>query len=113
MKYFRSNRRHFNRKKYILCVLKCVCACSITSVLSDSGTLWTVANQAPVSMGFSRQEYCSGLSDPPPGDLPDPGVKPGSPALQADSLRLSLWGSPYAKIHQGKKKDGEQDKCRK
>ena len=47
---------------------------------------WTVAYQAPLSMGFSRQEYCSGLSFPPPEDLPDPGIEPGSPALQADAL---------------------------
>ena len=49
-------------------------------------TLWTVANQAPPPMGFSRQEYWSGLPFPSPDDLPDPGIKPGSPALQADSL---------------------------
>ena len=47
---------------------------------------WTVAHQAPPSMGFSRQEYRSGLPFPSPGDLPHPGTKPGSPALQADSL---------------------------
>ena len=45
-------------------------------------------------MGFSRQEYWSGLLFPSPGDLPDPGIKPGSPALQADSLPLSHQGSP-------------------
>ena len=44
-------------------------------------TPWTVANQAPPSMGFSRREYWSGLPFPSPGDLPDPGIKPGSPAL--------------------------------
>ena len=49
-------------------------------------TLWTVACQAPLSMGFSREEYRNGLSCPAPGDLPDPEAKPGSPALQADSL---------------------------
>ena len=50
-------------------------------------TPWTnVAHQAPPSMGFSRQEYWSGLSFPSPGDLPDPRIKPGSPALQADPL---------------------------
>ena len=49
-------------------------------------TLWTIARQAPLSMGFSRQEYQSELPCFPPGDLPDPGFKPGSPALQADSL---------------------------
>ena len=47
---------------------------------------WTVAHQAFQSMGFSRQEYCSGLPFPPPPDLPNPGVEPGSPTLQADSL---------------------------
>ena len=47
---------------------------------------WTVARQASLSMGFSRQEYWSGLPFPSPGDLPDPGIKPGSPALEADAL---------------------------
>ena len=46
----------------------------------------TVACQAPLSMGFSRQEYWSGLPFPPLGDLPNPGIEPGSPALQAGSL---------------------------
>ena len=53
-------------------------------------TPWTVAYQAPLSMGFSRQEYWSGLPFPSLGDLPDPGIKPGSPALQADSLLTEL-----------------------
>ena len=48
--------------------------------------LWAVARQAPLSRGFSRQEYWSGLPSLPPGDLPDPGIKPGSSALEADSL---------------------------
>ena len=48
--------------------------------------LWTVAHQAPPSMGFSRQEFWSGLPFPSPGDLPDPGIEPRSPALQADAL---------------------------
>ena len=47
---------------------------------------WTVAHQAPLSMGFSRQEYWSGLSFPSPGGLPNPGMEPRSPALQADAL---------------------------
>ena len=47
---------------------------------------WTVAHQAPLSMGFSRQEYWSGLPCLHPGDLPNPGIEPRSPALQADSL---------------------------
>ena len=54
-------------------------------------TLWTVAPQTPLSMGFSRQEYWSGLPCPPPGHLPSPGIKPRSPALQADSLLVSHW----------------------
>ena len=49
-------------------------------------TPWTVAYQAPPSMGFSRQECWSGLPFPSPGDLPDPGIEPGSPTLQADTL---------------------------
>ena len=49
-------------------------------------TPWAVAWQAPLSMEFSRQEYWSGVPFPSPGDLPDPGIKPRSPALQADSL---------------------------
>ena len=55
--------------------------------MSDSLTPWTAVCQAPLSMGFSRQEYWRGLLCPPPGDLPDPWIKPGSPALQANSLQ--------------------------
>ena len=50
----------------------------------------TVARQAPLSMGFSRQEYWSGLPFPSAGDLPNPGIEPRSPALQADSLLTEL-----------------------
>ena len=46
-------------------------------------TLWTVVHQAPLSMGLSRQEYCSGLPCPPPGDLPDPGIRSASPTSPA------------------------------
>ena len=54
----------------------CVCVCvSVCSVVSDSATTWTVAQQAPPSMGFSRQESWSGLPFPHPGDLPDPGIR--------------------------------------
>ena len=49
-------------------------------------TPWTVAYQAPPSMGFSRQEYWSGLPFPSPGDLPNPGIEPRSPALEANAL---------------------------
>ena len=49
-------------------------------------TPWTVAHQAPLSMEFSRQEYWGGLPFPSPGDLPNPGIEPGSPTLRADAL---------------------------
>ena len=55
-------------------------------------TPWTVAHQAPPSMEFARQEDWSGLTFPSPGDLPDPGIEAGSPAFQADALRLSHQG---------------------
>ena len=65
------------------------------SVMSDSlWHPWTVACQALLSMGLSRQEHWSGLSCPPPGDLANPGIKLGSPALQADSLPTELSGKP-------------------
>ena len=55
-------------------------------------TPWTVACQAPLSMGFSRQENWSGLPFPPPGDPPNPGTEPKTPALKADSVLLSHQG---------------------
>ena len=55
---------------------------------------WTVDYQASLSMGFSRQEYWIGLPLPSPGDLPDPGIEPGSPALQADALPSEPPGKP-------------------
>ena len=57
-------------------------------------TPWTVALQAPPSMGFSRQEYWSGLPFPSPGDLPKPGIEPRSPAFQADALTSEPPGKP-------------------
>ena len=57
-------------------------------------TPWTVAYQAPPSMGFSRQECWSGLPFPSPGDLPNPRIEPGSPALQADALPSEPPGKP-------------------
>ena len=57
-------------------------------------TLWTVAHQAPLSMGFTRQEYWSGVPFPSPGDLPDPGIEPWPPALQADALPCEPPGKP-------------------
>ena len=61
-------------------------------------TPWTAAHQAPLSMGFSRQEYWSGLPHPPPGDLPNIGIEPTSPVssvLEVVSVLLSHLGSPW------------------
>ena len=77
-----------------------VCVLSHFSRVQLFATPWTVALQAPLSEGFSRQEYWSGLPCCPPGDLPDPGVEsrsPVDPALQVDSLPLSHRGNP--KVH--------------
>ena len=61
--------------------------------MSDSfATPWTAAHQAPLSIRFSRQGYWNGLPFPSPGDLPNPGIEPRSPALQADSLPTELRG---------------------
>ena len=57
-------------------------------------TPWTAADQASLSIGFSRQEYWSGLPFPSPGDLPDPGIEPRSPTLQADTLPSKPPGKP-------------------
>ena len=62
------------------------------SFVSNSATPWSVAYQAPLTMGFSRQEYWSGLPFPSPGDLPNPGIEPGSPTLQVDGLPSELPG---------------------
>ena len=70
----------------------CVCVCVAQSCLTLA-TPWTITCQSPPSMGFSRQEYWSGLSFPSPEDLPEPGIEPWSPALQADSLPFELQGS--------------------
>ena len=70
-----------------------LCACMLRGF---SLTPWIAAHQAPLSMGFSRQEYWSGLPCPPPGDLPHPGIElvfPASPALPVDFLPLSHQGS--------------------
>ena len=74
--------------------LWCVCVL-ITQSCPTLETPWTVACQAPLSMEFSRQEYCSGLLFPSPGDLPNPGIKPGPPALQVDCLPSEPPGKPW------------------
>ena len=86
-----SPREMINKGKcpniYMLC-------CVLLSHVQLFVTPWTVANQAPLSMGFPRQEYWSGLPFPPPGDLPDPGTEPVSPTFQADSLPSEPRGKP-------------------
>ena len=74
------------------CTPVSVCVCLVIS--NSIVTPWTVARQAPLSMEFSRQEYWSGLPFPPPGDLPNPGIEPGSPTLQVDSLASEPPGKP-------------------
>ena len=98
------NDGHSNRCEVIyIVVLICIslivrltifsCAYSLSHVRFFA-TPWTVACQAPLSMGFSRQGYWSGLPFPSPSDLPNPGIEPGSPALQADSLLSEPPGKP-------------------
>ena len=78
-------------------ILVCVCFQSLSCVPLFS-TPWTVACQAPLSMGFPREEYCSGLPLPPPGDLPGSGIEPVSPALQMDALPSEPPGKPLLGI---------------
>ena len=82
-----------------MCIYGCLHACVLShfSRVQPFAILWIVAHQVPLSMGFSRQEYWSGLLCPPPEDLPYSGIKlasPVSPVLQADSSPLSHQGSP-------------------
>ena len=73
------------------------CGGFVTKSCPTLASPWTVACQAALSMGFSRQEYWSGLPFPSPGNLPNPEIKLGSPALQADSLLTELRGKPFIK----------------
>ena len=90
------------------CVCVCVCVCVLSHVrLFDIP--WTVAHHAPLFMEFFRQEYWSGLPFIPPGDLPDPGIKPEShqsPSLQADSLPLAPPGKPLLWLKANVKGEG-------
>ena len=81
-----------------VCVCVCVCVCKSFSHVWLFVTPWTVAHQTPLSMGFSRQEFWSGLSFPSPGDLPDLGIQPISPAFPADSLLSEPPGKPCAPV---------------
>ena len=77
------------KNKNEVCVYNSMYWCSVASAMSDSLTPWTAAPQTPLSMGFSRQEYWSGLPCPPLRDLPKPGTEAMSPALQVGTLPLS------------------------
>ena len=80
-----------------MCVHAYMLSCSVVpSRAQPFATPWTVTHQGSSSMGFSRQGYWSGLPCPS-GDLPDPGIEPGSPALQADSLPSEPPGKPHVK----------------
>ena len=80
---------------FVLYVWVCVYVCAQSlSLVQLCATPWTVAHQAPLSMGFPRQEYWSGLPFPPPEDLPDPGIKPMSPALAGGFFTTELLGKP-------------------
>ena len=73
----------------------CVCLCAqLLSRVQLFETPWTVAHQAPLSMGFPRQEYWSGLPCPPPGDLPNPGTESASPALAGEFFTTVPSGKP-------------------
>ena len=76
-----------------VCVCVCVCVCKLLSHFQLFMTPWTLASQAPLSMGFSRQEYWSGLPFPSPEDLPNSGIEPRSPALQVNFLPSKPPGS--------------------
>ena len=79
----------------------CACMLSHFSHVWLSATPWTVASQAPLSMGFSRQEFCNGLPWSPPRDLPDPGIQPTFPHFlqwQAGSLPLATTWKDFASI---------------
>ena len=99
------SRSRWQKNKTMFCLtpkfkffpLSCNSKSESHSVMSDSfATPWTrLGCQAPWSMGFSRQEYWSGLPCPPPGDLPNPGIKLRSPASQADSFLSEPPGKPY------------------
>ena len=79
--------------------LLCVVKVKVTQSCLTLATLWTVARQAALSMGFSRQEYWSGMPLPPSGDLPNPGIKARSPALQVNSLLSKPPRNPSSQIN--------------
>ena len=86
------HRPLYSERCWVLC-------CAVLSHVRLFVTPWTVARQAPPSVGFSRQEYWNGLPRPPPGDPPHPGRGPTSPALQVDSLLSESPGKSYSHLN--------------
>ena len=88
-------------KGYIYILYICIYRSEVKSLscVRLFATPWTVAYQAPPSMGLSGQEHWSGLPFPSPGDLPDPGIEPRSPTLQADTLTSEPPGKPHIRIY--------------
>ena len=84
---------------FLVRIIVCVRACQATSVVWLFATRWTVARQDPLSMGFSRQEYWSGLLFPSPGDLPDPGTEPRFLALRQILYYLGHLRSSYGPFY--------------
>ena len=82
-------------KKIFDIISQCLLLFRLLSCVRLFATLWTVAGQAPLSIGLSRQEYCCGLPFPSPGDLPNPGIEHLSPALQVDSSLLNQQGTSH------------------
>ena len=80
------------------CYTTIVHACCRFSRVQLFATLWTVAHQAPLSKGFSRQEYWTGLSGPPPGNLPDPGIEPESLMSPTLSDRFFATGTAWGAL---------------
>ena len=78
-------------------LMGCACVLSLDSCVQFFATLWTIARLAPLFLGFSRQDYCNGLSCPPPGDFPNPGIEPMclmSPTLEGGFLITSTTYTP-------------------
>ena len=97
-----SSKKIFNSKDIKISKTSLSYALSHFSHVRPFGTLWTIVHPAPLSMGFLRQEFWSGLPFPSPGDLPDPEIKSRSPALQADSLQSETPGKPLRVLSQVK-----------
>ena len=82
-----------------MCVFRVKVKVKLLGSVRLFATPWGVAYQDPPSMGFSRQEYWSGLPFPSPGDLPNPGIEPGSPALRADALPSEPLGKTIFRVY--------------